>query len=170
MKLTREQRAALFEGKHPRLAFPGSKPCPVRPGDHHVLSSGFWVEVTSIRRSKKGEHIARYTIFDHRKRRRLLRRIPPIHIEDSQMVQGLGLDQAAAEESAYTVSPSQAVASAGEAVDRATQQRFVKEARERFVRVRQEARLRGVETSSQERAVEHRLAELEKLVHDDRAA
>ena len=77
MELTREQRDRIRAGGAPRLTFPGDEPCPLEPGTEIVIASNLSIRIERIRRTKKGEHIAFYTIRDFRVQ--LMRRVPPMH-------------------------------------------------------------------------------------------
>lgn len=62
MKLTRDQRKAFFAGEFPRITHPGDKPCPVEAGETYRLSKLQRLEVTRIRRSRKGEWVVVYEV------------------------------------------------------------------------------------------------------------
>lgn len=114
MKLTREQRSALFAGDPPRITFPGDAPCPIKPGHVEVLSAHVKFEVTGARRNKKGEWVLVYTLYNNRLGQRFLA------VQDGQK-----------HPEQYAHSGGSAVdEEAGEAVDDFTQRRITKESRE----------------------------------------
>lgn len=65
MKLTRKERSAMFQarnglGEWPDLHRPGGQPCPVEKGTTIVLSKRLSIEITNIRRARKGHHVIVY--------------------------------------------------------------------------------------------------------------
>jgi hypothetical protein len=117
VKLTRDQRNALFAGQKPKLTFPGEEDCPVEVGHVETLSSNVSFEVTAIDKTKDGEHSLRYTVHDKRSHHRFLAR------QQGQMPNP-NLN--------YVNNPSRGIdLDAGEAVDEFTQQRITKESHSR---------------------------------------
>jgi len=115
LPLTREQRAALFAGETPKLTFPGSRPCPVKAGHIERLSSNVELEVTSVRRTRKGDWSLAYELRNNRLGSRFL-------------AQQAGQYHPAQ----YVTSPAGSIdQEAGEAVDELTQKRITREARGR---------------------------------------
>ena len=118
-RLTREERAAIFAGEHPRLERD--------PKDHELavgeivdLSSAVWIAISRKGKNKRGQVQYRYTVHDQRlDRPHLLRRNPPAHrAEGEREVRVLdpASEALAAEESAYTSSNRNAVEHEPEAV------------------------------------------------------
>lgn len=119
MKVTREQRFLLMRAGHPRIAFDGKKPCPVKVGHVQRLSPRVELEVTGIQRTKKGEWVIEYLVRDDRPN--LLRRTPQVHrfkADERGYVAPptLGDIEAARLDSSYTHSTHGAITDAGEAV------------------------------------------------------
>ena len=112
MKLTAAQRAALYEGKAPKITYPGGDPCPVAAGHVEALSTQVWLEVTEVRRTAKGDHVLVYTLYNNRIGQRFLAvQAGQIHPEQYAHSGGSGVDP-----------------EAGEAVDDATQKQLTKRA------------------------------------------
>ena len=124
LRLTREQRSALFARETPRIA--GDGVCPVKPGDVVRLSSKVSLLVLQVRRPKAGGWSLQYELRDTRDRVLILRRTPRIENPDlirrsfDQHGFPVPLDaeeqERAALESAYTTMPT-SLSDAGEAVD-----------------------------------------------------
>jgi hypothetical protein len=127
MKLTREQRKALFDGNPVKITFPGSRPCPIEEGHLEILSAHVYLEVTGIRRNRKGDWTLVYTLYNNRIGQRFLaaqdgQRIPPGHEWDPTDSEG--------HEGQYTHSGGFSVDhEAGEAVDDFTQRRITEAAK-----------------------------------------
>jgi hypothetical protein len=186
--LTRDARSQCFRGDWPSIVLPGDRPCTIEPGYRYDLGPELWLEITDKRRTAKGDHSLVYMAHDRRDKPKLLRRVPPAHDlsadgrdrdskgrlrpldEDTQAV--------AAEESAYTSSPSQSVADAGEAPSSldakwgkgaAKRHREGKEfkreqqdllsAERRTAELMKEAKMRGVDVSKESRLLEKLKAE-----------
>jgi len=64
LTLTREQRAAFFAGNWPQIRGEGT--CPVEVGHVHRLSSLLRIEVTMIRKPKRGGWRLEYDVYDQR--------------------------------------------------------------------------------------------------------
>jgi hypothetical protein len=134
LKLSKSDREKLFALEPIKIS--GKGKCPVEPGYIYRLSSRLTLTVDEIRTPKGGGWSLRYTLTDRRDPRRILRRTPGIfHVTSDDLDEHGDLKQPDAEElqraaelSAYTGSSS-SLASAGEAVDRKTQQGFTSEAR-----------------------------------------
>lgn len=187
MKLSREQRQAILDGKPPRaLTFKRSS-CP-KPLAGTVLKIEDRVAVTLTTVSFTREHwICEYRLRDDRPR--LLRAGAPKGIEGRSKHQ-LRRHWIPDEEHGYTPNPSQALHDAGEAVEPQVQARFSEQAKlegyqrdelaqarrtrydllKRLERVREEARRRGVDVSSPERVIERQIAKMERRVHQGKAA
>jgi hypothetical protein len=123
MKLTADQRAALYSGKAPKITFPGADPCPVAPGHIEALSTQVWLEVTEVRRTAKGDHVLVYTLYNNRIGQRFLA-VQAGQIQPEQYAHSGG----------SSIDPE-----AGEAVDEQTQARLTQQARERDQHARTEA-------------------------------
>lgn len=157
MKLTREQRSALFGGELPRIA--GEGECPWKPGQVYQLSERVKLTVLEIRKVKpkmiRGKRIGegwslRYSVADERDNPRLLRPTPhPADFDamrknrdqygfplgdpdDPRVLREAGID------SAYTSNRGVAMADAGEAVGEDWLKRFSKEAGQRLAKERQQ--------------------------------
>lgn len=132
-KLTREQRQALYAGKHPRLTFDAMKPCPVEAGQIIELSTNLWLGIKSTKRVQEGRvfvWLIDYTA--HQDRPRLLRASPhEIDFKAIKERKPLNHDEEvrAAEESAYTSSSNAALKGAGEEISREDQERFTEAAK-----------------------------------------
>lgn len=173
MKLTRQQRVDLFAGKHPRIAFPGDRPCPVSPGDSHPLSAKVSLIVLGVRRSKQGEHVLQYAVRDDRPR--LLR--SSMHDMDFDAIRnsydeyGMPGDpdapaiERARVEGAYTSSPMAALSNEPEAVDDDTLRQETKRARERD-EMRKRAAFAELRRRQAELPPEARLAELRRFARE----
>lgn len=113
--LTRNERAELFAGRAPKLA--GAGKCLISEGYIYTLSPGFWIEINKVRRTRTGGWSLGYTIHDHRHASLLLRRTPPVHVEDaeSSAPTAAAIEQARFE-SSYTTNVRAAVSTAGEGV------------------------------------------------------
>lgn len=183
MKLTREQRAAIFAGELPRIA--GEGECPWKPGDTYRASAKVTVTVLEVRpvkprlvrgvMSKPGWSL-RYVVEDLRDHPRLLRPNPhPMDFDAMRKARdeyGYPLDppdpdtlRQAGIESAYTSSRASGIEDAGEAVGETTLKQFAEEARQRLRRERQAeydrkmarsraASLREVELRARQRGVD----------------
>lgn len=66
---------AILVGEHPALTWSGKRPCPVKKGDeigllwmktHFGPVAQVWIKVLAVRRGKKGEHLAEYSVRDDR--------------------------------------------------------------------------------------------------------
>jgi hypothetical protein len=69
VRLTKEQRAALFRGELPRITYPSvtpklriPKPCPVESGDVYSLGAYQELIVIKVRRSRLGDYVVVYEI------------------------------------------------------------------------------------------------------------
>lgn len=67
MRLTQEVRAAIFRARDlgaplPAITFPGNRSCPAEVGERYQLSSSLHLEVTAIRRTRKGEWRVLYAL------------------------------------------------------------------------------------------------------------
>lgn len=127
MRLTRQERAALFHRETPRITRE-QKPC--ESGLVIVLSPKLSIEVTAVVRTKAKLWRVDYLIRDDRPH--LLRRVPttdrPRKDKDGKVIEP---DEAYSSiDSAYTSSPHLAIKDAGEAVDQATLKEFSIRARE----------------------------------------
>jgi hypothetical protein len=113
MKLSASQRSDLFAGLVPKITFPGASPCPVKVGHVEVLSPHVRIEVTEIRRSKKGDWVIVYALFNNRLGQRFLAaQDGQIHPENYTHSGGSAIDH-----------------EAGEAVDEFTQRQITRQAR-----------------------------------------
>ena len=157
MKLTREQRAAVFAGEAPRIA--GEGECPWKPGDIYRASSKVELEVLEIRpvkpRWRNGEWqeagwSLHYVIRDQRDSPRLLRPNPhPVDFDairasfdeygyppddpgDPEAMRGAGV------ESAYTTRPGAGLRRADEGVGEGWLKRFSEEGGARLQKERQQ--------------------------------
>jgi hypothetical protein len=74
-ELKPEIRRAILAGRRPQLIWPGNEPCPVRKGEQIglvFLRSEYGpvpqvsITIVALRRGKKGEYIATYSIRDDR--------------------------------------------------------------------------------------------------------
>ncbi len=187
LKLSTTQRQRFFAGETPAVR--GEGPCPVEVGHVHPLSSKLYFTVLAITR-KADRWALRYEVTDKRDKVRSLRRTPPVHSEGAVVPTDEKSIAHAAEESAYTSAHAQVVDNAGEAVDILSQRRFTQQAHDnashqsaanqarrerheldqRLQRVREEARLQGIDISSPERVIERQLAKIERRVYDGKAA
>lgn len=113
MNLRRAQRSALFAGDCPKLTYPGDVPCPVKIGHIEVLSAHVRLEVTGIRRTRKGEWVLDYTLHNNRIGQRFLA------VQDGQLA-----PEQYAHSGGSAVDPE-----CGEAVDAFTQKRITQQAR-----------------------------------------
>jgi hypothetical protein len=128
VKLTHEERAALFHGQAPAITRK-TKPC--EPGEVTVLSARLSIEATAVRRVKADTWLVEYMIRDNRPR--LLRRVPttdkPRKDANGKVIQP---DDAYARiDSSYTSTSHAAVTDSGEGVEDDYLDRFTKRARER---------------------------------------
>lgn len=66
---------AILVGEHPALTWSGKKPCPVKKGDqiglvwqktHFGPVAQVSITILAVRRGKKGEHLAEYSVRDDR--------------------------------------------------------------------------------------------------------
>lgn len=113
LKLSRQQRTAIFALEPPRIEGKGT--CPVKPGHWQPLSSKVSIEVRAIRRHKGGGWSLQYTIHDRRDPVRNLRRTPPsLHDDQLRSVPTQEAIEIAAEQSSYTSAPT-SLSDAGEA-------------------------------------------------------
>ena len=127
MKLTRDERAALFHREVPRITRE-AKPCDA--GIVIVLSPKLSIEVTAVIRTKAKLWRVDYAIRDDRPH--LLRRVPTTDRprKDSQGRVLEPDENFARVDSSYTTTSHLAVPDAGEAVDDVTLDAFTKRARE----------------------------------------
>lgn len=139
MRLTREQRNALFAGGTPKIVYPGARPCPVKVGDVAELSKNVRLEVTGVRRTAKGDHTLIYVLHNRNLGQRFLaNQHGQLHPEQ------------------YVHNPAGAIdREAGECVDDFTQRRITRAAREREV----------LENAEFVAAAEAVLTELKRLGH-----
>ncbi len=115
MRLTRSQRSQLFEGDCPKITYPGATPCPVEVGHVEVLSAHVRLEITGVRRTKKGEWSLVYTLHNNRIGQRFLA------VQDGQLH-----PQQYAHSGGSAVDPE-----CGEAVDEFTQRKITRDSRDR---------------------------------------
>jgi hypothetical protein len=113
VKLTTKQRTALFHGEHPRIVYPGARPCPVGSGDVLQLSSRVSLTVIAVRRTKHGEWLVSYTVRDDRPN--MLRARLPADPTPFKGDLDQEAEQIAALESAYTSNYRDSLPGAGDA-------------------------------------------------------
>lgn len=113
LKLSTDQRLALFAGECPKITFPGERPCPVMRGHVEVLSPHVRLEVEGARRTADGDWSLIYLLHNNRLGQRFLA------AQDGQLH-----PEQYAHSGGSAVDPE-----AGEAVDEFTQRRITQEAR-----------------------------------------
>lgn len=194
MKLTftRDQRRRLFNWRDPNVTMPTiALPVgyEVERGREHRLSPYVSVRELEVMRLRDGTRALRYELVDVRDDPRILRRLPPAHIEEGDEARSsVEMDARAAEESAYYAGFDSM--DAGEGVPRRDAERFASDAernsrqsdelnrarRERYEldqrirRAREDAALRGVDISSPLRVIERQLEKIERRVYEGKAA
>jgi hypothetical protein len=116
LRLTRAQRAKLFNGESPHIG--GEGKCPVEAGQEIQLSARVTLRVLRVD-FKVRRWALHYELVDRRDVPRLLRRVPPTHAEgDEDVTPTPHAIREASEQSSYTSSPRSAVPDAGEAPPR----------------------------------------------------
>lgn len=134
MRLTEKQRASILAGKHPKIELAVEADCP--EGQMVLQSFGRTPIVTLIWTGPvkaHGVYFASYRVLDLRPER-LLRSTPPAtRFRRSQDAPTPDALERAAEESAYTRNPVQAMSQEPEAVPKSYQDRLSQEARVRNV-------------------------------------
>lgn len=148
MKLTPEQKAKIAAGHF--IALTGKGVCPAAKGDVLQVKPRLELRVLAVERgSDIREWRLRYEVRDSRDQVRLLRRTPPMVPPSGEDRPNEDEIQRAARESSYTPTAHNALVDAGEAVDEATQRRFVKEAetglKAQLERERRERRARALD-------------------------
>lgn len=174
MRLSREQRKALFAGDAPAIYGPRKlvrelegggrrvtllyEKCPVEPGDEIRLSPKLTVRVLQVIPRRGGGWQLRYEVHNKRDPVRMLRRTPPVVVpEGPENAPTEDAIKKAAQESSYTGSPVGAISDAGDAVDEVTQKRFTREATEGF-----KAHLERERRERQSRALDERLRAVQR--------
>jgi hypothetical protein len=187
LKLTREQRAAIFAGHPPSIT--GNGPSPFEAGKTYRISSLVSLKINAVRRRRQGGWKLEYEILDRRDPVKNMRRTPPV-VQDEEIRKGFDsygypaeptadVVAQAARESAYTSQPT-SLSDAGESVDDKTQHGFSTEAAsrdglreqhrrerwdlgQRLQRAEAEAELLGLDVSHHRRAIAERIARMERL-------
>lgn len=109
LSLTRGQRAACFAGRWPHLS--GVGPCPAKAGYVYSLSSRLSIEITGVRRLKRGRWMLQYVVHDRRPDRDLY--LLPTARSLKTDERGATLPMPAEEELCYTGNPKRKVLDAG---------------------------------------------------------
>lgn len=135
MKLTPKQRAEFFAGNCPKLA--GEGRCPVPVGHRWRLSRRVSVEVTGIRKAKKGGWSLQYTVYDQRPDADYYLRPTSSGVAVDE--KGRPLPMTPAEEHGYTGNPKSNLAERAPIVPRDYQNVLVTRARDRFMEHRRES-------------------------------
>ena len=185
VKLTREQRSARFAGDHPRIVFPGDKPCPATVGEVVRLSRQVEIVILSVTETKAGDWRINYLFRDQRAR--MMGHVPPIHDARREAEIGpLGPEELrrAARESSTTHSEAEAVpGDGGERVEERHEVAFAMEGLQRDLareadskrtvgivaeleRVRAECRRLGVDTTRLDASIKKRHPCLERRLAD----
>lgn len=116
LRLTRAQRAKLFNRESPHIGGEGTPP--VKAGVTLRLSARVTLTVLRVD-VKNGKWRLHYELRDTRDSVRLLRRTPPAHREGDELdITDTDAIRVAAEQSFYTSTPEAAISDAGEAPDR----------------------------------------------------
>jgi hypothetical protein len=152
VRLTRDQRKALFRGDYQRIT--GEGPCPFQIGKPCFLSSRFWITPTGIKGTPPGEWELLYTVSDHRDR--FLASGVPAMAESERET---GMSWTDDLEQGYTGNPHTRLADAGTAVPREVQEEQTKEAHRKWALYESEERALDV-AQRQQRAISNKIRRL----------
>lgn len=136
-------RKAILGDEHPSLIWPGDHPCPVEKGDEIGLiwqrslagpAAQVSITITAVKRGKKGEHLAEYSVRDDR----------PLWLRHNE---------------GYTRSRSESVDPEADVTDGKTLDEFAATSRLRTVRRQREEESEEEARRKRERAIRDRLRE-----------
>jgi hypothetical protein len=158
VRLTREQRRALYDGTYPKIS--GEGDCPWPMGKAHYLSSRFWIKPvathTQLVPGKAHHWRLEYEVYDHRDR--YLDSGGPSPMGEAEREKRSSSNDA---ERGYTGNPHTRLADAGAAVSREVQKQQTSESKRRWSLYESEERAVEI-AEKQQRAINNKIRRLMK--------